>query len=99
MINIEIDVGSLYRSLPHNIFLLDVRDLNEHKDKNIGGICIPVSELDKRINEIPVDKCVYVYCQTGRRSKIAIDFFKTKGIEHCVNIFGGMDAYMSEGYI
>jgi len=52
--------------------LLDVREYYEREDYNIGGIHIPLDELDDRLDEVLIGKPVVVYCETGKRSERAI---------------------------
>ena len=43
--------------------IVDVRDAMAYKTERIAGsIHIPVSELDKRLNELPKDKQIILYC-------------------------------------
>ena len=62
--------------------LLDVRDADEH---DLGFIPnsqhIPLPELRKRIDELPKDKEIIVYCQTGQRSYFASRFLIQKGFK------------------
>jgi len=53
--------------------LLDVRENWEREDYNIGGQHIPLDEIDERFEEIDISKPVVVYCQSGMRSKRAIN--------------------------
>jgi sulfur-carrier protein adenylyltransferase/sulfurtransferase len=55
-----------------NVFLIDVRESYEHEDDNIGGINLPLYELTESISAIPKHKKVVCYCQTGQRSKMAV---------------------------
>ena len=59
--------------------LLDVRTYLEREQFNIGGLHIPLDELLMRVNEIPVDKKLVVYCKMGIRSLAAIDLLKGAG--------------------
>jgi glyoxylase-like metal-dependent hydrolase (beta-lactamase superfamily II) len=53
-------------------FLLDVRDPNEHVEWRIAGARnIPLAELPVRMDEVPADREVVVYCASGRRSAAA----------------------------
>ena len=52
--------------------LLDVRSPEEHAAYNIGGLLIPLEELMRRKNEIPMDLPIVCYCRKGIRSQIAI---------------------------
>ncbi|MEB0261976.1 MULTISPECIES: HesA/MoeB/ThiF family protein [unclassified Mucilaginibacter] len=58
------------------IYLIDVRESYEFEDYNIGGINVPLYELKDRIEELPTDKKLIFYCQTGQRSKMAIQLLK-----------------------
>ena len=58
------------------IYLVDVRETYEFEDYNIGGINIPLYELQDRIEELPQDKKLIFCCQTGQRSKMAIQLLK-----------------------
>lgn len=51
-----------------NFILLDVRSQNEHQAVNIGGIHIPLSELEVRSVELDPNQLVIIYCQSGMRS-------------------------------
>jgi len=57
---------------PDEIFLIDVREDYEHEENNIGGVNISLYELGSSLNAIPKDKKVVCYCQTGQRSKMAV---------------------------
>lgn len=52
--------------------LLDVRDDDEREEGYIPGSChIPLPELRQRLAELPKDREIIVYCQTGQRSYFA----------------------------
>ncbi len=52
---------------------LDVRELYEEPVPTNGRLLrIPISELKQRINEVPRDEKVHVFCQSGNRSREAI---------------------------
>ncbi|CAH0214456.1 putative adenylyltransferase/sulfurtransferase MoeZ [Pedobacter sp. Bi27] len=71
----EIDSTTLDRWLETNadeVFLIDVRESYEHEDGNIGGINLPLYELRESLAVIPKNKKVVCYCQTGQRSKMAV---------------------------
>lgn len=52
--------------------LIDVRDKEEHELNNIGGVNIPLSQIHQEINNLTQSKPFVFYCQTGARSKQAI---------------------------
>lgn len=50
--------------------LLDVREITEFADFNIGGINIPPHEITERLEEIKNYKTIVVACSNGTRSSI-----------------------------
>ena len=76
-----------YDSSKH--FILDVRDTIEL----VGGsfensVNIPLSELRKRMEEIPKDKEIWAYCAVGLRGYLAERFLSQNGY-NAKNIAGG----------
>ena len=71
---------------------LDVRDEWEQPQiESLNSIQIPIDELDEMIDEIPKDKKVIVYCQTGGRSKQAILFLEKEfGLTNLYNLKEGV---------
>ena len=60
--------------------LLDVRDKNEREQGYIpNSIHIPLTKLRERYLELPKEKEIIVYCQTGQRSYFADRFLAQKG--------------------
>ena len=78
--------------LPNTSVVLDVREEWETpKVKNKSVISIPLDELNDRIDEIASDKPIYVLCQKGGRSQVAIDFLKSEyNYTNLVNVDGGI---------
>lgn len=74
-----------------DIFLVDVREEEEHADFNIGGKLIPLTELMDHLDEIPKDREVIIYCKLGVRSQIAIQRLEQKGFNNLVNLTGGVN--------
>ena len=75
----EISFDDLRKWLEHNpdqVCLIDVRENFEFEEYNIGGLSIPLYELSERLNEVPKDKKLIIICQTGQRSKIAINLLR-----------------------
>lgn len=76
------------------LFLLDVREADEHAEFNIGGKLIPLNEVLANQAMIPKDQRVIVYCKKGIRSQIAIQRLEEKfGFTNLINLKGGMDAW------
>jgi len=77
--------------------LLDVREQYEHDDFNLGGMLIPLGDIISRINEVPTDKEVVVYCHRGIRSQIAIQRLMEKyPFTNLTNLIGGTALWETE---
>jgi adenylyltransferase/sulfurtransferase len=96
--NDEISVQELSEILEKDpsTVLIDVREQEEFDDANLSGKLIPMSELEDRFSEIPKEGPVYVHCRSGKRSRTAIEFLKTKGYKNCFNVTGGILAWLNE---
>ena len=80
-------------------FLLDVRTQEEYKEGFIeNSILIPVSELEKRLSEIPTDKPIIVYCASGNRSKQAAEILVKNNYNPVYNMLGGISEWVKKGY-
>jgi len=76
-----------------NYHLLDVRTNHEFEDENIGGLHIPLDELEERMGEIPNSKVLVVMCATGKRSAKAIDLLLEYNYpKTLLNLEGGISA-------
>ena len=80
------------RQSPNDYVLLDVREEYERKCFSLGGLSIPLQELPNRLNEIPRNKKIIVYCQTSKRSIVALNKLR-KEFKDITYLAGGIDAY------
>lgn len=65
---------------PKRFLLLDVRDAVEREEGTIAGsLHLPLPELRERVEELPRDKEIVAFCQTGQRSYFACRFLAQKG--------------------
>ncbi|WP_069659429.1 FAD-dependent oxidoreductase [Arcticibacter eurypsychrophilus] len=70
--------------------ILDVRTLAEHAAGTIpGSILIPLDEIRDRLNEIPRDRTLYVFCQQGLRGYLAQRILVQSGFDSVYNLSGG----------
>lgn len=73
--------------------LLDVRFAEEKAAADLGGMLLPLPELEQRWREIPEGEGpLVVYCHHGVRSLHACHFLKVVGVE-AMNLRGGIDAW------
>ncbi|NDV65045.1 FAD-dependent oxidoreductase [Bacteroides sp. 224] len=74
--------------------LLDVRTRDEFSMGHISGaINIPVEELRSRVNEVPTNKPVFIYCAVGLRGYQATKILVAKGFSNIKNLLGGYKTY------
>lgn len=75
-------------------FLLDVRTPDEFSLGSLpGAINIPLDEIRDRIDEIPKDKPVYVFCAVGLRGYLAYRILVQHGYDKVCNLSGGLKIY------
>lgn len=74
--------------------VVDVREPEEYKRGFIkGAINIPLSQLERRLAEIPKDNTVLLYCQSGMRSKNAVKILSRSGYANIAHLQGGVSAW------
>ena len=80
-------------------FLLDVRQPHEWDIVNLetdGAVMIPLAQLQDRLEEIPTDREIVVYCRTGARSASAAQILAEQGFSSVFNFVGGIRAWVDE---
>lgn len=76
------------------LFLLDVRNEPELQDGKIeGSTHIPLNHLAERLDELPRDGRITVYCAGGYRSSIAASVLLRHGFADVADIAGGFAAW------
>ncbi len=74
-------------------FLLDVREPTEWNTMNLahmGAVLVPMREVPGRLEEIPRDRPVVVYCHTGVRSLEVARLLAAEGYGDVRNLDGGI---------
>ena len=78
------------------VTLVDVRTADEASLGSLpGAINIPLDDLRARMNEIPTDRPVYVFCGVGLRGYLASNILKGHGFTDVRNLIGGLKLYES----
>ncbi len=100
----EIDVGRIepadlaaFLARDPQPFLLDVREPLEWRAMNLahlGAVHVPMGQVSDRLEEIPTDRPVVVYCHTGVRSLQVVKFLAAEGYADARNLEGGIVAVM-----
>jgi rhodanese-related sulfurtransferase len=82
-----------------NIFLLDVRTPQENSQSRLPGtILIPISEFERRLNEVPKNKPIIVYCAVGSRSKQVAEYLSKNGYKDVYNMTDGIVGWYRNGF-
>lgn len=75
-------------------FLMDVRTEIEYNLGTINdAINIPLDSLRQRMQEIPKDKKIIIFCEVGLRGYLAYRILKQSGFGDVVNLSGGYKTY------
>ncbi|MCL7414553.1 MAG: rhodanese-like domain-containing protein [ANME-2 cluster archaeon] len=96
--NVEVDEAKIMVD-SGEYFLLDVRTQEEYDAGHIeGAVLIPYDELPDRLDEVPNDLPILVYCRTARRSAIASTTLTDNGYPDVYNMLGGIVDWEKKGY-
>jgi NADPH-dependent 2,4-dienoyl-CoA reductase/sulfur reductase-like enzyme/rhodanese-related sulfurtransferase len=73
--------------------LLDVRDPNEFEAGHVpGAVNLPLNQLRARLDELPSDRTIWIYCGVGQRAYYATRILLQNGRD-AKNLAGGMNTY------
>ena len=96
MENISVDEVKKRLDAGERVNLVDVREPHENADFNIGGILLPLGNIQTmQIDEIKdlKNEEVILYCRSGNRSGQAAMFLDAMGFRNTKNLVGGMLAW------
>lgn len=93
MENISVEEVKTRLQSGENLNLVDVRQLDENAQFNIGGIVLPLEKITNfeydDIENLKDEELIF-YCRTGNRSTQACLFLETTGFTNVKNLAGGM---------
>jgi adenylyltransferase/sulfurtransferase len=73
------------------VLFLDVRNEDEVPKINFkNGTQIPLLHLESELKKLNPNQTIYVYCQSGIRSKIAVELLQKKEFKNVKSIAGGV---------
>lgn len=84
-----------------NTVFLDVRAKEEQETVKLtlshhcDVLEIPTNEVPKRVNEIPKDKTIGIFCSAGVRATIIFVYLKSQGYKNVKIILGGYPPLMA----
>jgi hydroxyacylglutathione hydrolase len=93
----RLTVAQLERALAQraDLLLLDVRNYGETEALGVvpTAVTIPLAELGQRLDELPPDRPVVVYCASGYRSSVAASMIRAHGHLDVADLIGGFEAW------
>ena len=83
---------------PASIVILDVRTRKEWEQTRIdGSVNIPLNHLAERLQDLPGDRPILVYCAGGYRSSIAAGLLQQQGVTRVIELASGIAAWERAG--
>ena len=80
-------------------YLIDVRPFEMYKTGSVeGAINIPLAQLRAKLNQIPKDKKIVVFCETGYTSYLASRILLQNGFCEVYSLMAGMKLYREMFY-
>ncbi len=97
----EIDATELASRLQagDDVVLLDIRS-----DAEVAQGVIPGSEhlamhlIPLKLQDLPRDRDIVLYCRSGARSYHACTFLQQQGLDNVINLHGGIIGWARQGY-
>jgi phage shock protein E len=81
------------------VVLLDVRTPEEYQQAHLHGAqLIPLGELERRVQEVPRDRPLLVYCAVGARSVSAAGLLSARGYRDIYQMSDGLVGWYKNGY-
>lgn len=82
-----------------SVFVLDVRLPQERAQGHIpGSLLIPIDKIEKRLNEVPRNRPVVVYCAVGSRSRAVAQALSGMGYAEVYNMRDGIMGWYRNGF-
>jgi rhodanese-related sulfurtransferase len=83
---------------PGSGLMIDVREADEFARARVpGSILLPLGQLAQRANELPADRPLFVVCQSGSRSGLAVQMLLRAGFTEVTNVAGGIVGWWQAG--
>jgi adenylyltransferase/sulfurtransferase len=91
----EISVNEILNEIDNDeVLFLDVRNEDEVPKINFKNIIqIPLLNLENEIEKLDKNQTIYVFCQSGIRSKIAVELLQKHQFKKAKSIIGGALAF------
>lgn len=88
------EANTRMQEMERDALLLDVREVYEYVPRHpTGAVNIPMSQLQRRVAEVPKDREVLVICEHGNRSVNVTRFLHAQGVARALNVDGGTEEW------
>jgi sulfur-carrier protein adenylyltransferase/sulfurtransferase len=89
---LEIEADEALKQIDNQEFMfLDVRNLDESPKMSFtNSIQIPLGDLENSLHLLDSDVAIFVFCQSGIRSKTAVDILNRNNFKNVKSIVGGV---------
>jgi rhodanese-related sulfurtransferase len=97
----EIDAHDLQARLNEgdDFLLLDIRSAGEVAQGMLPDAeHLPMHLIPLKINELPKDKAIILYCHSGARSYHACAYLAQQGYDNAINLRGGILGWARSGF-
>lgn len=97
---LSLDPHAALEALAQGAWLVDVREAHEVRRMAYGVervLHLPLSELERRHHELPLDAELLMACAAGGRSEQAMHYLIHHGHRKVRNLAGGMAAWLAHG--
>jgi rhodanese-related sulfurtransferase len=97
----DIDSESLQARIVggEDLLLVDIRTPAEIAQGAIpDAMRLPMHLIPMKVNELPKDRDVVLYCRSGARSYQACAYLAQQGYDRVLNLRGGIIAWARHGY-
>lgn len=91
--------GNDIKTFKDSDIIIDVRSTNEYEKEHIKNAkVVPLEQIEEKIGDVVEDKStkIYVYCQSGTRSALALSKLEKLGYTNVENLGGISDKYELE---
>jgi rhodanese-related sulfurtransferase len=80
------------------IRVIDVREVWEYEEENIGAVNIPLYDLPKQLDKVKAlaDVPLVLHCKSGARSEKARKYLQSVGIKACISLENGMEDFKNQ---
>lgn len=94
--DIEFWYAEDYEAIKSDGIIIDVRGTKEYEAWHIpGAINIPLGKLRTKLQELPKQKSIYLYCRVGFRSYLAHRVLVQSGFQNVRTLAGGSKTFCS----